>query len=69
MFKKIVLPLILLAGGGFVVVLVVSSVFVFTGPGAATLRAVNPCAAKTINPCAAKTLNPCAGPLRRRSSQ
>jgi len=38
MFKKIVLPLILLAGGGFVVVLVVSSVFVFTGPG---VRVVN----------------------------
>ena len=52
MFKKIVLPLILLAGGGFVVVLVVSSVFVLTGPGADK----NPCAAK--NPCSAK--NPCA---------
>ncbi len=31
-----------------------------TGPGAATLRAVNPCAAKTLNPCLAKTLSPCA---------
>ncbi|MCH7569149.1 MAG: hypothetical protein IH919_01070 [Deltaproteobacteria bacterium] len=59
MFKKIVLPLMLLAVGGFVVVLAVSSVFVLTGPGAATLRAVNPCAAKTLNPCAAKTINPC----------
>ncbi len=47
MFKKIVLPLMLLGVGGFVVVLAVSSVFVLTGPGAATLRAVNPCAAKT----------------------
>ena len=60
MFKKIVLPLMLLGMGGFVVVLAVSSVFVLTGPGAATLRAVNPCAAKTLNPCLAKTLSPCA---------
>ena len=58
MFKKIVLPLMLLAAGGFVVVLAVSSVPSSTG--LSTMRAVNPCAAKTINPCAAKTINPCA---------
>ncbi len=58
MFKKIVLPLMLLAAGGFVVVLAVSSVLSLTG--LSTMRAVNPCAAKTINSCAARTLNPCA---------
>ena len=57
MFKKIGLPVLLLAAGGFAVVLAVS---LAPSPGAVTLRAVNPCAAKTINPCAARTINPCA---------
>ena len=60
MFKKMVLPILLLAVGGLAVALVVSSVPSPTGLGAAALRAVNPCAAKTINPCAARTINPCA---------
>ncbi len=58
MFKKIVLPLMLLAAGGFAVALAVSSVPSSTG--LSTLRSVNPCGAKTLNPCLAKTLNPCA---------
>ncbi|MFQ5914268.1 MAG: hypothetical protein ACE5JS_13895 [Nitrospinota bacterium] len=60
MFKKVVLPVLLLAAGGFAVALIAGSVPSPTGPGAATLRAVNPCAARTINPCAARTINPCA---------
>ena len=60
MFKKIVLPLVLLAAGGISVAYSVGSVPSPAASGASVARTANPCAVQPRNPCAVQPRNPCA---------
>ncbi len=60
MFKKIVLPLVLLAAGGISVAFSAGSVPSPAASDASVARQVNPCAVKSVNPCAVRPANPCA---------
>jgi hypothetical protein len=75
MFRRVSLPVGLLAAGGLAISLLVQSVesTAEMNPCApqqvnpcgsepinpCTAKIPNPCAAKTVNPCAAKSINPC----------
>ncbi len=60
MFKKIILPLVLLAAGGISVAFSAGSVPSPAVSGASVARQANPCAVKSVNPCAVRPANPCA---------
>ncbi len=60
MFKKIVLPLVLLAAGGISVAFSAGSVPSPAASGASVARQANPCAVRPANPCAVQPRNPCA---------
>ncbi len=60
MFKKVVLPLVLLAAGGISVAFSVGSMPSPAASGASVARQANPCAVKSVNPCAVRPANPCA---------
>ena len=60
MFKKIVLPVSLLAAGALGVALTVSSVQSTAFSSRDAGQRVNPCAPRVINPCAPRQVNPCA---------
>jgi hypothetical protein len=60
MFKKIVLPLVLLAAGGISVAFLLGSGPSPAASGASAVRPANPCAVQPRNPCAVQPRNPCA---------